>query len=82
MINGQPPLYHQRALLAALKLTGEYKGERGYEFYYVGSDPMLVPFHNIPGRGRTYFRGIRVTSEDVVGSDKTLVSELEREIYK
>ncbi len=76
-----PPLpYHQKVLLAAHRIAEMHNVNRGYEFYYLGSDLILRPWQNVQGRGRVYLQTIRVTSNDIVSRDETLISELEREI--
>lgn len=76
----QPLNYHEKALLASLRIARR-SGNSGYEFYYLGSDLILRPWHNLQGR-RIYLQEIRVTCDDIVSRDEELISELEGEIRK
>ncbi|MEK6856567.1 MAG: hypothetical protein AABX49_00985 [Nanoarchaeota archaeon] len=73
--------YHQKVLLAAQRVAEINNVNRGYEFYYFGSDLILCPWHNIQGL-RVYLPTIRVTCDDIVCRDESLISEIEREICK
>ena len=77
----EPLSYHQKVLLAAHRIAEINNINRGYEFYYLGSDLILCPWHNVQGL-RVSLPIIRVTYDDIVCRDESLISEIEREICK
>jgi len=74
--------YQERVLMAAINLSREAKGEREYHFRYQGENLILTPWYNIPGRGMTLLKTLRVTKDRILGKDPDIVRDLESEVEK
>ena len=67
--------------MAAYESSRENNGKRGYKFFHSGNDLILEPWYDMPERGITTFKILRVTHREIYG-DSAFVSELKGKLKK